>query len=322
MNDLFPKYAILNFKFSNEVIFSLPVFLLLNLAISKNKSIDNDFEYDQLLFAPDKIQGHQQRSFVIYLQSKIDIKNIRPCLLKVISDHKNIFCDMWKRKLLKFGKYTITLNLRCTPTELFRYTQYNPERLENIFAKNMLYFPSPSAFNDPFDCALDEAHRLTFIESGICSFSKSNDNFLLFSHYAANHTGICIGINPEKLLQMKNPKNNHTVSGEMRPVWYFNKMPSLNLFKQPAICATCKHDLWSYEEEYRLFVQENGKLLPYGNYSISEDAITSIVFGCRASDECISFTKAITSHMVDLKYFRAHKIPNVFGLTLREIKKL
>jgi len=322
MNTIFPKFYNLDFMFDRQVIFSLPVFLLLNIAKSIHRPINNEFKYKQLLPPPEKIVHIQETPQINYLQSQINVRNITPYLTKVMNDHKKLFCDMWSKKLLKSGKYVFQINPHINPTELFRYTRFNREQLKDLFEDNLLYFPSPSDFNDPFDCALDEKHRLTFIESGICSFSTSSNNVLLFSHYAANHSGICFGINPEKLLQMKNPKNGHTVNGEIRPVWYFNKMPSLNLFSQPAICSTCKHDIWSYEEEYRLFVQENSKLLPYGKYLINGDALTSIVFGCRASDECISFTKSITSHKPNIKYFKAYQVPNQFGLTLREIIKL
>lgn len=36
----------------------------------------------------------------------------------------------------------------------FPYSEVNRQNIENIFKYNQLYFPTPSTFNDPFDCRL------------------------------------------------------------------------------------------------------------------------------------------------------------------------
>jgi len=97
---------------------------------------------------------------------------------------------------------------------------------------------------------------------------------------------------------------------------------------QRALCATCKHDVWSYEKEYRLFLYRSrpdgrSKLLPGDKpYQFSAKSLTSIIFGCRASDECISFVKSITNDRPDIKCYRACQEPNQFGVNVRKIVKL
>jgi hypothetical protein len=90
---------------------------------------------------------------------------------------------------------------------------------------------------------------------------------------------------------------------------------------------TRKHDVWSYEKEYRLFLLESqrGRWKPLPgdkHYQFSADSLTSVIFGCRASDECISLVKSIMHDRPDIKYYKAHQEPNRFGVELREIVKL
>jgi hypothetical protein len=44
-----------------------------------------------------------------------------------------------------------------------------------------------------------------------------------------------------------------------------------------------------------------------------------IIFGCRASDECIALAKALTADLQDCQYFGASRRTNQFGLELVQI---
>ena len=143
----------------------------------------------------------------------------------------------------------------------------------------------------------------------------------MFSHYADHHRGLCVGVDPSKL---DNAMSDSTIGAhaDIRQIWYFKTMPPLDFLKEPALCVTCKHDIWSYEQEYRLFLVRHGIVLPFGLRSLKPDAFTSIIFGCRASDEAISFIKSITSPLRVLKYFKAERQPNIYGVHLLDIRKL
>lgn len=82
-------------------------------------------------------------------------------------------------------------------------------------------------------------------KSGILCFSRNWDNLLLWSHYAASHTGLCLGFDiPDEycldvhyqpnLLQINSPEdvNEDLVTRMLRT----------------------KHESWSYEQEVRLFI--------------------------------------------------------------------
>lgn len=285
---------------------------------------ENDNEYQRLAYWADDLptdhNDEEIQSIINYLKSYVTWKQILP-FIKVGPDTIAAIGRLWRSKRNSTKNYSIQIHCRKLPDQLFRYTPFCPDRLKELFCDDLLYLPSPSHFNDPFDCSLDEESRLTFIEAGIGCFSTKNDNILMFSHYADCHQGICFGIDPIKLVKSMSEMNNG-IKAEFRPIWYFSVLPALDFKTQPALCATCKDDLWSYEDEYRLFMVHIASLKPSGLYRFNSDAFSSIIFGCKASDECVSYLKSITGDLSQLEYFKAHKEPNKFGVKLLRIRRL
>jgi hypothetical protein len=97
----------------------------------------------------------------------------------------------------------------------------------------------------------DEMHsKYTNERFGVMSFSFTWDSTLMWSHYANNHKGFCIGLKRELLEKSDLP-------GSAGPVLYrsdFPKIDPLNTITLNAILAKMhtKAKVWEYEEEYRL----------------------------------------------------------------------
>jgi hypothetical protein len=323
MNTVFPASSEICFDFESECIFRLPGFLFLRFIIVSHPKAQQDREFQILSYWADTLKGNQDnehQSLLTYLQWNVQWPQIEP-FINLDPNSRLHVAKMWQHKQASTNGYSIHIRCRKLPSELFRYSPFDKDRLLQLFRESNLYLPSPKQFNDPFDCSLDEATWLTFIECGMGCFSAKNNNILLFSHYADRHRGICFGVDPVKLALSLCNEADH-VNADIRPIWYFNQMPPLDFMASPALCATCKHDVWSYEEEYRLFLSRHAKLLPSGTYAFSQDSLTSVIFGCCTSDECLSFVKAITSSHPTLKYFKAIRQPNRFGVELFEIAKL
>jgi len=284
----------------------------------------NDNEYQRLAYWADELPTNQDEEeiqcIINYLKSHVTWKQLLP-FIKVGPDTVAAIGRLWRGKRNSTKYYSIQIRSRKLPDQLFRYTPFHPARLKELFCDNVLYLPSPSHFNDPFDCSLDEESRLTFIDAGIGCFSSKDDNILMFSHYADRHRGICFGVDSIKLVQSMSEMNNG-IEAQIRPVWYFSVLPTLDFRTQPALSATCKDDLWSYEDEHRLFMVHRANLKPFGRYPFNSDAFTSVIFGCKASDECVSYIKSITGDLSHLEYFKAHQDPNRFGVKLLRIRRL
>ena len=323
-NMVFPPSAEIWFCFKSTAILRLPGFLFLRLLLNFRPHAGDDNEFQRLSFWADVLPQDQDdpeiHSLITYLQTHVPWKVLSPFITLSVDSFDRI-ASMWKQKRNTLGSYRIEIRPKQLPLQLYRYTLFNKERLEHLFKAHKLYLPSPGQFNDPFDCSLDEQIRLTFIECGMGCFSAKNDNILMFSHYADHHRGICLGVDPMKLAETMHDASSK-IRADIRPIWYFNTMPPIDFETQPALCATCKHDVWSYEEEYRLFLTRDRTLLPAGLYSFGPEALISVIFGCRATDECISFIKSVTKDITHLRYYRAVREPNRFGVKLIEIQKL
>lgn len=181
--------------------------------------------------------------------------------------------------------------------------------------------PCPAKFNDPFDCSLDEPTRLTFIECAIGCFSTIPDDVLMFSHYAKNHSGLCVGFDTRKLLDSLTTSNK-PLRADLRPVWYFAKMPPLSHVTHPALCATCKHDIWSYEQEFRIFMTKGASPRPSGLFSFDRQAISEVICGCKATDDTVAVCKKLTNDLASCQQKKAFQAPNQFGVQLHTIHKV
>jgi hypothetical protein len=199
--------------------------------------------------------------------------------------------------------------------------RFHPERIHQLLAQGKLFMPCPATFNDPFDCSLDEPTRLTFIESAIGCFSTVPDDVLMFSHYADNHKGLCVGFDTRQLVGSLTTANT-PLRADVRPVWYLPTMPKLSFVKQPALYATCKCDIWSHEHEFRVFMANGSSLVASGLFTFARSAITELICGCKATDDTVAICKALTNDLPSLKQKKALQMPNRFGVQLHEIHKI
>jgi len=143
----------------------------------------------------------------------------------------------------------------------FTSAQYGISNLQNKRIK----LSTIDDLNDPFDlCAVDTtdpmisraldaviAHfRQT---SAILCFSRNWDNLLLWSHYGASHTGICLGFD----IPAGNPGANYDSDVLYQPnLLQILRAEDVNFDLAYRLLRT-KHESWSYEQETRMFVGLN-----------------------------------------------------------------
>jgi len=119
--------------------------------------------------------------------------------------------------------------------------------------------------NDPFDlCPLNttdpaieaavEAVIGNFRRTkAILCFSRNWDNLLLWSHYGASHTGICLGFD----IPDGDPGANYDTDVLYQPNLLQIRRPEDVNFDLANRLHRTKHESWSYEQEVRMFVQLN-----------------------------------------------------------------
>jgi hypothetical protein len=144
---------------------------------------------------------------------------------------------------------------------------------------------------------------------GITCFSKVHDNILMWSHYADNHKGVVLQIEPSseplihaRAVQYENDYFMFTKESKQ------NRAEIIKPFFQ-------KSKQWEYEQEIRF-------VCPYGTGLIKFDPkdLKAIYFGCRCNDNEIDKVLSIVKlkkHII--KLFKAKKDYNSYRLIFDEI---
>lgn len=163
------------------------------------------------------------------------------------------------------------------PKLFFKYQQINKYTLQNL-VDNQLWMSQISAFNDPFEfqyhilqdepLSNEQKDNFEMMEQcGVVCLSthpklKANpdlddnqihpDNMLMWSHYANNHYGFCLGLRKKAIIYA---------------VKYSDEFPIIDLESelqleiQLFVALHTKQNCWSYENEYRMLntgIQNDG----------------------------------------------------------------
>jgi hypothetical protein len=142
----------------------------------------------------------------------------------------------------------------------FTSAQYGLCNLENRRVK----LSTINDLNDPFDLtsidttdpvienALAGHIKSFWRDKGLLCFSRNWDNLLLWSHYGAAHTGLCLGFDiPDGPVG-----DPYGVDVRYQPNLLKSRPEHLN-YDLVIRLLTTKHESWSYEQEVRLFLQLN-----------------------------------------------------------------
>ncbi len=152
-----------------------------------------------------------------------------------------------------------------------------------------------------------EKHMFEARESGVFSLSEKNNDILMWSHYANNHTGFCIEF------ERKDIKSNFLSHFMCRKVEYTVEYPNLHrIIDLPDVNLFTKADGWKYESEWRLVTKQGNTTLPL------PAPITAIYFGLRSSDDSIKTVKNIFSKE-QIKFYRASCKQGEFAIEFMEI---
>lgn len=159
---------------------------------------------------------------------------------------------------------------------------------------------------------------------GVVSFSQCNDSILLWSHYAENHQGICLGFKTDGLQTMEMAPPVQSIP--IFQIQYQNNLPpAFNGLVDHPIKLTeflkVKHRQWRYEKEYRLIaLMEHIKTR---SVKYNQEILGEIIFGVRTSESDKSVIKEIVkNHYTDKGYpvrmFQVREKRREFKLVLEE----
>lgn len=202
------------------------------------------------------------------------------------------------------------------PSKLFKYRAFNRYSISMLINKE-IYFASPDELNDPYDCQIDISQSLNIaIEnaspeikqelskylkvknllqeinddakaSGVFSLSGKPSYMKMWTHYASNHTGFCVGFQlSDRFLKYNEQEKIIGTS----PVHYSKGNPFIEFFEKLVatsekpkyeefwvtllnLSLIAKSETWREEEECRITRAEPGLV------SFSPSEIKEITFG-------------------------------------------
>ena len=132
-----------------------------------------------------------------------------------------------------------------------------------------------------------ENHTNSMIENhyGICSFSKRWDSILMWTHYSANHSGICIGFNNKEIESLK-------YFGCWGAVDYREDFPKINpldpnSIESLLIQSHTKAKEWEYEQEFRFVKlwEPTPPNLDEKKITLNKNCIVEIILGLKIENE-------------------------------------
>jgi len=319
---LLPPVVALEFLFEGKRVCSLPHVVLMKLLSTcapseKFNPCYNALEISSDLVAENKAVNGTHRDCMVFILKNVDWGDLSEYLSlpAYLTDNLKQF---WKSNGQNQSGWTIKLTDSHYPPIIYKYMPFVYEYAETLLQKGKLHLGSPEGFNDPFDCCHDENIRLAFTGTAMGCFSEANDNVLMFSHYAKNHTGMCIGFDRKRLLTSLSASNS-PLRADLRPVHYLAKMPQLSLATHIAILATAKHDIWSYEQEHRLFmIDASYKPVTSASFEFDRSAISEVLFGCKAADATLAACRKFAKDLA-CPFRKAEKHDFTFGINYRDL---
>lgn len=168
--------------------------------------------------------------------------------------------------------------------------------------------------NEEFARIANDSHGRQMAKVGVISFGGDARSMLMWSHYAQDHTGIC--------LQFERAKDPYAFLRAL-PMEYSDDYPVINWIDERAFRERMgtillqKHIGWQYENEHRIAIP-NGA---HRHLEFKPEALTGIIVGCRASDETVQSVKQLLQERLarglpDPKLYRAVQHESKYRLRL------
>ena len=217
----------------------------------KNKDIDN--KYKTIIY-------YLSRPKVINAQKNYEIRLISRKFIDFLNNeaHNGFFDIASKNRLIyNFDSNAIVDNIF--------YKYYSSAQTADRFSHTTagdIAFVNPEKFNDPFDCDYEDIlkHRTKNSFKALC-LSKKYDDILMWSYYASDHGGYCLGYSLKDILERLNNKYNglcligNVIYKSSRPRHY--NIKALSLFDEILFTIQCtftKFAGWKNENEYRVLI--------------------------------------------------------------------
>lgn len=162
-----------------------------------------------------------------------------------------------------------------------------PKFTNAVLRKNHRKMMSDPVYYNRFMTMLH--HYVINSRLSVCCFAENPDNLLLWAHYAASHTGVCLDFSMHR---------KGFMYANLLPVQYKYRYPVFDIRKfgneprifyamhQHAVCTKSLH--WEYEREWRVVLDE-----PAGAKPFEKSHLRRIIFGVNTPANIVAQTRRL-----------------------------
>ncbi|UTZ22038.1 DUF2971 domain-containing protein [Vibrio campbellii] len=151
-----------------------------------------------------------------------------------------------------------------------------------------------------------------FKDKGVSCFSETNDNLLMWSHYASSAKGFCLEFRTDIEPFEKARKVNYVANPQQ--VDYVKMMlGGGDYFLDNLLCTKSSH--WAYEKEWRVFHHEVNKV-----YYYPSDSLTAVYFGSEIDRDFLEIIcLIIQGQNPNVKFYQGTRSNDQFSLIFEEV---
>ena len=148
---------------------------------------------------------------------------------------------------------------------------------------------------------------------GLYCLTERNDSILMWSHYAADHTGYCLEFEATDYTP---------VFGTAQRVSYADTYPMINFYNTPdedklGLSFLTKFTDWSYEREWRIIDHDAGP----GHREYPPELLKSVIFGLRMKDENkVLIKKWLGARRAPVRLYQAVQGKDRFEVAVAEVR--
>jgi hypothetical protein len=163
--------------------------------------------------------------------------------------------------------------------------------------------------------------RNFFKNIGVASFSKKSDDILMWSHYAKNHSGICVGFDTQQMyrtLKATICKVNYVLEyPKILPPWRVKDKSDNVMFSHFLKIFTSKSKMWKYEKEYRIIIADTASQ----SITLPKSTFKEIIIGSEfPKDKLDSFISTLKKEYPTIQIQLARKSTDNYKLDIYKIK--
>ena len=205
------------------------------------------------------------------------------------------------------AEFKVILNFDAEPQIIERkYFLDNPNNTKNDFNNWHNSFNKHAKWYTGYSI-----REIYLTQNGTICLTRDSDNYLMWSHYARSHTGLCIGFDDSIVECIE----DHAVFGDVK---YSQSIPSFNYFTETledfAEAMFLHKGLpWAYEKEFRIVTDK------WGVKKFNKSLIKEVVIGCRAPAKLQDYVSELID--TDIEVSKMGLSTDTYGLRKIPLKK-